>query len=255
MLLLLHTRKRGSPTVGIGDALRRTAAVHGRWLLHQFAESPQPQSSPPPPDLLAQLDLEPRVDKRPSRNEDALIQDFQKSVPNVPVQFWNKVKNRPMFYKNESCAKFPSIFELEFNNIYWQTLRTSNGTFQLYGAYYDIRNMSRIGPAVRILGMINRIEPTVKTFCQLWFDSIKEPVFIHTLEYKYIWYRKWGNYKQGIYQPYLIACQIPRKYHKLVPSSVSLVEKVCDQATNNLRVIYDRPSVKKGFAVCVKVLN
>ena len=82
----------------------------------------------------------------------------------------------------------------------------------MYGAYYDVRRFSRIGPAVRILGMINRIEPTVKTYCQFWFENEKEPVFVKTLEYKYIWYKKWGNYKQGIYQPYLIACQIPSKH-------------------------------------------
>lgn len=60
--------------------------------------------------------------------------------------------------------------------------------------------------------MINRIEPTVRTYCQFWFENEKEPAFVKTLEYKYIWYRKWGNYKQGIYQPYLIACQIPAKF-------------------------------------------
>jgi len=51
--------------------------------------------------------------------------------------------------------------------------------------------------------MINRIEPTIKIYCQFCFESQKEPVFMKMLEYKYIWYRKWGNYKQGIYKPYL----------------------------------------------------
>lgn len=55
----------------------------------------------------------------------------QKTLPSLPIIYWNKNKNRPMYYKNESCARFPSIYELEFNNIYWQTLVTSNGTFQV----------------------------------------------------------------------------------------------------------------------------
>ena len=55
--------------------------------------------------------------------------------------------------------------------------------------------------------MINRIEPTIKTYCQFWFESQKEHVFMKMLEYKYI-YRKRGSYKQGIYQPYLT--RIPR---------------------------------------------
>jgi hypothetical protein len=67
-----------------------------------------------------------------------------------------------MFYKNECCAEFPSVFDLEFINIYWQNLHTFNGIFQLFGAYYDVQQASEICPSVRILGMINRIEPTIK---------------------------------------------------------------------------------------------
>ncbi|KAK7793902.1 hypothetical protein R5R35_003579 [Gryllus longicercus] len=201
------------------------------------------------------LDLEPSVDQSPARSEAMVVEDVQRQIPSLPIAYWSRHKNKPMYYKNESCAKFPSIFELEFNNVYWQVLQSTNGTFQLYGAYYDVRRFSKIGPAIRILGMINRIEPTVKTYCQLWFESLKEPVLVKVMEYKYIWYKKWGNYKQGIYQPYLIACQIPSKYHKLVPASVSVVEKPCDTASNNLRVIYNKPAEKKDFAVCVKGLD
>jgi hypothetical protein len=72
-----------------------------------------------------------------------------------------------------------------------------------------------------------------------------------------MWIKKWGNYINGAYQPYLIACQIPKPFQGLVPASVSVVEKQCDTATNNLRVIYNLPpdDHKKGFAVCVKGLD
>lgn len=33
------------------------------------------------------------------------------------------------------------------------------------------------------------------------------------------------------------------------------MEKQCDNATNNLRIIYEKPAVKKDFAVCVKGLD
>ncbi|CAH1962938.1 unnamed protein product [Acanthoscelides obtectus] len=199
-------------------------------------------------------DMEPFVDKSPTLSEDNLIEDIQKRMPNLPIVYWNKNKNKPMGF-NSSCARFPSMFDLEFNNLYWQTLRTSNGTFQLYGAYLDKRTNNRLGPTVRILGMIDRIEPTVVTYCQFWFDGKKDPIIGKSFEYKYIWYKKWGNYKQGIYQPYLIACVIPQKYRDHIPQSISLVEKQCDNATNNLRVIYERPREKKDFAVCVKGLD
>ena len=101
-----------------------------------------------------------------------------------------------------------------------------------------------------------RLEPQVKTHCQLWFNGTREPIISKVLEYKYIWYRKWGNYKPGIFQPYMLACQLPKTHWDKVPLSVSIVEDVCDTATNNLRVIYNKlpqgQKAKKEFAVCVK---
>ncbi len=199
--------------------------------------------------------LEPKTDKRTNHTDEDIVREVQNVLPNLPIAYWNENKNKAIYYKNDTCAKFPSVFDLEFNNLYWQSLHSSNGTFHLYAAYYDVRRLSRIGPAVRILGMINRIEPTIKTYCQFWFADHKEPVVVRTMEYKYIWYKKWGNYRQGVFQPYLIACQIPKTFHHVVPVSVSLVEKICDTATNNLRIVYNRADEKKGFAVCVKGLD
>ena len=138
------------------------------------------------------------------------------------------------------------------------TPETSNGTFYLYGAYLDRRKNNRLGPTIRILGMINRLEPRVRTFCQIWFQGSGQPVISKVLEYKYIWFKKWGNYKHGIFQPYMLACQLPQSHWKQVPISVSVVENECDLATNNLRVTYNRlkeGEKKKKFAVCVKGLD
>ncbi|XP_023229298.1 uncharacterized protein LOC111629645 [Centruroides sculpturatus] len=171
---------------------------------------------------------------------------------NLPLAYWTTYKNRPV--GNKTCARFPSLYELEFNNIYWQTLRTSNGTFYLYGAYYDDRWRAGGIPIVRILGMVDKIKP-LPTTCQLWFDGMKTAVFSPTT-YTYGWYSKWGNYKDGILQPFIISCKIPKKESGgKVPSSVSLVEHRCDKPTTNLRVINNRPKVKENFAVCVKGLD
>lgn len=211
------------------------------------------------------FNLDPLLDKRPLKSEDELIQDIEDRLPSLPVAYWNKnskflsstSSNKAAKTNKSACiAKYPGIYDLEFNNIYWQSLRTSNGTFQLFGAYYDVRKLSKIGPAIRMVGMIDRIAPTIKTYCQLWYDGEREPKVVEILEYKYIWFPKWGNYKQGIYQPYVIACRIPQTHwQKGPPASVSLVEKVCDTASNNLRVIYNKPEKKKDFAVCVKGLD
>lgn len=204
---------------------------------------------------------EPILDRRPAKTEKELIHEIEEYAPNLPVAYWSRnnklfVASKPRELVSSCLPKYPNIFELEFNNIYWQTLRTKNGTFQLYAAFYDERKFSRIGPALRIVAMIDRIEPIVKTFCQIWFEGEQEPLITEVLEYKYIWYSKWGNYKQGIYQPYVIACKLPQShYRKGVPGSVSLVEKRCETPSNNLKVTYNKPKKKKDFAVCVKGLD
>lgn len=63
------------------------------------------------------------------------------------------------------------------------------------------------------------------------------------------------NFFPGIFQPYLTACPIPEKHKTKIPQSVSLVEKECDTASNNLRVIYNPVKERKDFAVCVKGLD
>jgi len=203
------------------------------------------------------MDVELNIDRSPKLSDKEVASKVQDSMPNLPIVYWQANKDKKQAH-NSTCANFPSIVELKFNNQYWQVTETSNGTFHLYGAYMDVRASNRLGPTVRILGMIDRLEPKVKTFCQLWFSDSKEPVMSNVLEYKYIWYKKWGNYKQGLFQPYLLACQMPKSHWGKVPASVSVVEHKCDTATSNLRVIYNKPpegEKKKKFAVCVKGLD
>lgn len=159
--------------------------------------------------------------------------------------------------KSNNCTKYPALYDIKFNNIYWQVLHTTNGTFYLYSAFFDNRPRSPGKPSVRILAMVDRITPAVTTRCQLWYDGEKEPVVTKVSEYKYIWVQSYGNYKNGILQPYLLQCIVPKYFTHLVPLSVSLVENHCDSPTNNLRVINNLPweSGKKNFAVCVKGMS
>ena len=153
----------------------------------------------------------PKIDVRGAPSEEEMAATLQQRVPNVPVQYWVQHKAN-ITIKNHTCAVYPSIMDLRFNNDYWQTLHTSNGTFYLYGAYYDDRARNPLGPTVRILGMIDRIEPTVKTHCLLWYDVAKDPIKTAVVEYKYVWFKKWGNYRQGLLQPYLLACKVPPNF-------------------------------------------
>ena len=119
--------------------------------------------------------------RSPKLSEDDLVKKLQPQMPNLPLVYWQEKKKKKVPKNYTGCTKFPDIFDLHFNNKYWQVTETSNGTFYLYGAYLDVRPTNRLGPTVRVLGMINRLEPAVKTFCQLWFSDNKEPVLREVL--------------------------------------------------------------------------
>lgn len=201
-----------------------------------------------------------KVDTRPSPSESDLLLSLS-DVSNLPLAYWARIKKTLSPKKkgpSPSCKpEFPSLYELDFNNIHWQRFTSTNGTFYLYGAYYDDRWRGGPLPMVRILSMIDRINPP-PIACQFWFDSFKTPV-LSPASYIYGWYPKWGNYKDGLLQPWVITCKVPRiKGLKkgTAPDSVSLVQTKCDtRISNNLRVINERPPVKEKFAVCVKGLD
>ncbi|XP_067005537.2 uncharacterized protein [Anabrus simplex] len=185
-----------------------------------------------------------------------LLEETIKNESNLPIAFWEKVHvKKNMFYKNSSCSPLPNILELEYNNIHWQTVNTTNGTFYLLSAYYDDREMNPLKATVRIIGMINRVDPQVSTTCQLWFEDRNEPVFSKIEEYKYIWHLKWGGITQGTNQPYLMTCKVPADMKGKIPVAVSVVENKCDKAQNILKVRYSTPPEKKDFVVCVKGLD
>jgi hypothetical protein len=75
----------------------------------------------------------------------------------------------------------------EYENEFWQLFKTTNGHFKLFNAYYDARSMSmKISdkPVIRIIAFINRLNPSVKTFCQLWFKGIEQPLIVPVYEYR-----------------------------------------------------------------------
>ena len=94
------------------------------------------------------------IDKSQKKAEKELFSELELKLPNLPLVYLNEKKN--LSKKNQTCDHFPNIYDINLNNIYWQETDTSNGTFYLYGAYLDVRKSNRLGPTVRILGMINR---------------------------------------------------------------------------------------------------
>ena len=63
---------------------------------------------------------------------------LQEMWPNIPILQWWKNKDRKV---SHNCWKIPNILDLHYSNQYWQVKRTSDVTFYLYAAYYDVRKV------------------------------------------------------------------------------------------------------------------
>lgn len=179
-------------------------------------------------------------------------------LPNLPLRYVQK-RGTLVRSTGDKCHKYPPLFDILFSNTFWQVFHSSNGSYYLYSAFYDNRSPNK--PYIRILGMFNRIQPTVEVFCKIWYDGLTVPVISKLTKYNYIWRKEWGNYKDNVLQPYLMGCIVPddeRIDGDQVPLSVSLVEQPCHTPTNNLRIIYNKQAddeQEENFAVCVKGLE
>ena len=68
--------------------------------------------------------------------DDQFFSALQEMLPNIPIFHWRENKDKKVA---ENCWKVPNILNLHYNNKYWQVKESSNGTFYLYAAYYDVR--------------------------------------------------------------------------------------------------------------------
>ena len=77
------------------------------------------------------LEAVPYIDRSPKLSEADLVKKMQPQMPNLPIVYWQENKKKKA-NKNASCTKYPDIYDLHFNNKYWQVTETSNGTYHLY---------------------------------------------------------------------------------------------------------------------------
>ena len=56
-----------------------------------------------------------KVDRQKSLGDEELAPLIQQRVPNVPFEFWIKEKSK-IYGKNHTCAFYPNVFDIKFNN-------------------------------------------------------------------------------------------------------------------------------------------
>ncbi|XP_068141451.1 uncharacterized protein [Drosophila tropicalis] len=175
------------------------------------------------------------------RGEPALKQRLKwirKEMPSFPLD--ELIDHTHLKEDPKQCGFAPHILNIRFHNDYWQTAKTDNLTYFLFGAYYDNREAVPEAPLVRLLAMVDT--PSTKDYqypkiyCQFWLKDQKEPVIV------------------------------PGDFKWMIPQMVSLVSERCKRGTNLLKVIYepdeDKEDVLKSdnpnafrFAVCVKTMD
>jgi hypothetical protein len=124
-----------------------------------------------------------------------------------------RMKNNPQHnvlrvISKHACGRFPLLVDLNVSDTFWQVTNTTNGTFYLYNAYFDDREGLQNVSIIRVLGLVNKIDPVVRTHCQLWFEGIREAVISEVHEYRLLWPKYWGVNEKGA-SPYLISCKNP----------------------------------------------
>ena len=67
------------------------------------------------------LELRPLIDTSPALSEKEVLNSVRRDVPNLPVDYWETMRGKAT-QKNKTCAKLPAVYDIKFNNIYWQVL-------------------------------------------------------------------------------------------------------------------------------------
>ncbi|KAH8366679.1 hypothetical protein KR084_011769 [Drosophila pseudotakahashii] len=178
--------------------------------------------------------------------KEELVRQLEQELPEVDYGFWYHWAKPMVYRKNATCALYPDPLDLQLHNTYWQTFVNSNVTFRLYAAYLDRRKALKL-PTVRILVTANQIgDEFPPTHCQLWYEGMREPVFVAVTEFLSVWVKAWGS-KRYLNYPHLLSCPIPREVPpaavESLPQTVSLVSRICDKASNSLRVNVNQAAV------------
>ncbi|CAL4156551.1 unnamed protein product [Meganyctiphanes norvegica] len=178
---------------------------------------------------------------------------LENNVPNLPERYFGNPDDLRFDDDHDPCEKYPSLQDLAFNN-HFQEMYMEDGTSYLYSAHYDDRPLTGNSEhaMVRILGFINKPEVKVRYYCQLWFKDTSDHALVYMTSIERLDKELIGEDDIASYSliPYMFSCPVPKKYKLMVPDSVSILEKPCQNLTNNIQIESAEASTKDNFCVC-----
>jgi len=220
-----------------------------KWQMEPAIETTERIEEPP----------KPKVDTQQMNDRQWRLQ-LQERFPDIPINLLlDNQKKRWGRRLNFTCGYMPKLWDLKVNNEYWQELRVNNGTFYFYRAFYDDRPQEKLGVSIRLLAMFDNMTPLEPIQCHFWYKNASVPIISPSTQYKLIWVRLWGGWREDQLQPYLITCPIPPEAkEKGAPQAVGLTAEPCDHVRVMLRVRDEQlveGQSKERFAICVKGMS
>ena len=133
-----------------------------------------------------------------SAGEAPLLQSLARQLPNLPGRYWEEEsesgRKKAGSGKKEQCGLYPELWDLQFNNRYWQQVDTAAGRLYLWGAYWDSRAVQG-GAVVRLLVMADSVTPQAELHCQFWREGeAARPATAPVTSFTHIWAAGWKVY-------------------------------------------------------------
>ena len=73
------------------------------------------------------------------KTDDEKIIELQSKFSNLPFEHWLNLRENGISQSGDGCSKFPNLYEIHYNNEYWQVLHTNDVEVYIMSAYLDIR--------------------------------------------------------------------------------------------------------------------
>jgi len=127
-------------------------------------------------------------------------------------------------------------------------------TLYLYAAYYDVRSKTKF-PTVRINAFIEekRKKSRAQLLCLLWFSDSLEPVVTPLkITIKRSMKSTIRKKAKKVLLKSLLSCSMAANQTHRIPASVSIVKSKCEEPTNLLKVVFNKPGIgekRNKFAV------
>nr|XP_045611461.1 uncharacterized protein LOC123766416 isoform X1 [Procambarus clarkii]XP_045611462.1 uncharacterized protein LOC123766416 isoform X1 [Procambarus clarkii]XP_045611463.1 uncharacterized protein LOC123766416 isoform X1 [Procambarus clarkii]XP_045611464.1 uncharacterized protein LOC123766416 isoform X1 [Procambarus clarkii] len=178
-------------------------------------------------DLSSQVSVAEQMEEVISFLNQTTKENLVQHHPNFPMKLVMDMRN------NKRCNLMPSLFNIRWQNIYWQEAKLSEDTvFFLYSAIYDNRTFTDMRPCVRVLG-VSSSTSLPDAYCHFWFNITGPPVPSKVIKTEYIDYQ-WMDKSRDM--TYMLTCRIPSGANSMKPVAVSLVHTPCQIASNLLHV-------------------